>query len=159
MTLLYTIASFLVAIIILVGVHEFGHFYIARRCGVKVLRFSLGFGKVLWRRYDRQGTEYTLSALPFGGYVKMLDEREGDVAPELLEQTFNRKTVWQRMAIVLAGPVANFLLAILLFWVLLLRGEGGYIPVIGGVAPDSLAARAGLEVGQEITAVDGQPTA
>lgn len=159
MTVLYTIASFLVAIIILVGVHEFGHFYIARRCGVKVLRFSLGFGKVLWRRYDRQGTEYTLAALPFGGYVKMLDEREGNVAPELLDQTFNRKTVWQRMAIVLAGPVANFLLAILLFWALLLRGEGGYIPVIGGVAPDSLAARAGLEVGQEITAVDGQPTA
>lgn len=158
MTLLYAVVSFLVAIVILVTVHEFGHFYIARRCGVKVLRFSMGFGKVLWRRYDRLGTEYTISALPFGGYVKMLDEREGDVAPELLDQTFNRKTVWQRMAIVLAGPVANFLLAILLFWGLLLQGEEGLIPVIGSVAPNSIAAKAGLEVGQEIIALDGELT-
>jgi len=158
MTLLYAVVSFLVAIIILVSVHEFGHFYIARRCGVKVLRFSLGFGKVLWRRHDRLGTEYTISALPFGGYVKMLDEREGDVAPELLDQTFNRKTVWQRMAIVLAGPVANFLLAIVLFWLLLLQGEQGLVPVIGSVAPNSIAAKAGLEVGQEIIALDGELT-
>jgi regulator of sigma E protease len=150
--------SFLVAIIILVTVHEFGHFYVARLCGVRVLRFSLGFGKVLWRKYDSVGTEYTLSALPFGGYVKMLDEREGEVPSELLGQTFNSKTVWQRMAIVLAGPIANFILAILLFWALFLPGEKGLIPIIGSVAPDSLAAKAGLEVGQEIIAVDGEPT-
>ncbi len=158
MNLVYTILSFLVAIIILVTVHEFGHFYVARLCGVKVLRFSLGFGKVLLRRYDDKGTEFTLSALPFGGYVKMLDEREGDVPAELFPQTFNRKTVWQRMAIVVAGPVANFILAILLFWVLLLGGERGLIPIIGAVQPNSIAAKAGLEVGQEILAVDGVET-
>ena len=150
--------SFLVAIVILVTVHEFGHFYVARLCGVRVLRFSLGFGKVLWRKYDSLGTEYTLSALPFGGYVKMLDEREGEVPTEFLTQSFNRKKVWQRMAIVLAGPVANFILAILLYWALFLPGEKGLIPVIGSVAPDSLAATAGLQVGQEIIAVDGEPT-
>lgn len=158
MNLAYTILSFLVAIIILVTVHEFGHFYVARLCGVKVLRFSLGFGKVLLRRYDSKGTEFTLSALPFGGYVKMLDEREGDVSAELLPQAFTQKSVWQRMAIVVAGPVANFILAILLFWVLLLGGERGLIPIIGAVQPNSIAAKAGLEVGQEILAIDGIQT-
>jgi len=156
--LLKSIPSFLVAIIILVTIHEFGHFYVARRCGVKVLRFSLGFGKVLWRKYDKLGTEYTLSALPFGGYVKMLDEREGDVPAELVDQAFTRKPVWQRMAIVVAGPIANFILAILLFWMLILPGERGLIPVIGKVTPNSIAAAAALEPGQEILAIDGQPT-
>lgn len=158
MQIAYEIMSFLVAIIILVTVHEFGHFYVARRCGVKVLRFSLGFGRVLWRRYDRHGTEFSLSALPFGGYVKMLDEREGEVPAELLDQAFTRKTVWQRMAIVLAGPIANFILAIVLFWGLLLQGERGLIPIVGSVEPGSVAAAAGLEVGQEIVSVDGEET-
>ncbi len=158
MELLHHIVSFLVAIIVLVAVHEFGHFYIARRCGVHVLRFSLGFGKVIWRRYDHFGTEYTLCALPFGGYVKMLDEREADVPVELLEKTFNRKTIRQRMAILIAGPVANFILAILLFWGLLLQGETGLIPVIGSIKPDSIAAKAGFELGQEIVAIDGVET-
>lgn len=158
MQLLHTIASFLVAIIVLVTVHELGHFYVARLCGIRVLRFSLGFGKVLWRKVDKQGTEFTLSALPFGGYVKMLDEREGEVAPEQLSQAFNRKTVGQRMAVVVAGPVANFILAILLFWGLLLGGEHGLVPVIGTVQPGSMAAKAGLEAGQEILSVDGEET-
>lgn len=158
MGLVYTIISFLVAIIILVAVHEFGHFYVARLCGVRVLRFSLGFGRVLWRRYDKHGTEFSLSALPFGGYVKMLDEREGEIPKELLAQAFTRKTVWQRMAIVVAGPVANFILAILLFWVLLLGGDKGRIPVVATVEPNSIAAKVGLEVGQEIIAVDGEQT-
>ena len=158
MNLAYEIMSFLVAIIILVTVHEYGHFYVARLCGVRVLRFSLGFGKVLWRRYDKHGTEFSLSALPFGGYVKMLDEREGDVPKELLSQAFTRKTVWQRMAIVVAGPVANFILAIFLFWMLLLGGDNGRIPVIATVEPNSIAANVGLEVGQEILAVDGEQT-
>lgn len=155
---LKAIPSFLVAIVILVTVHEFGHFYVARLSGVKVLRFSLGFGKVLLRHYDSKGTEFILSALPFGGYVKMLDEREGDVPAELLPQTFNQQAVWKRMAIVVAGPLANFILAILLFWVLLLGGERGLIPIIGAVQPDSIAAKAGLEVGQEILAIDGVET-
>ncbi|HEY7886220.1 MAG TPA: site-2 protease family protein, partial [Cellvibrionaceae bacterium] len=102
MGILQTVLWFFVAIFVLVTVHEFGHFYVARRCGVKVLRFSVGFGKVLARRYDKQGTEYAFSAIPLGGYVKMLDEREGDVPEDQLHRAFNRKNVWQRIAIVLA---------------------------------------------------------
>lgn len=158
MALIQTILSFLVALLILVSIHEFGHFYVARRCGVKVHRFSIGFGKVLWSWRDKQGTEYALAALPLGGYVKMLDEREGNVAPEERHMAFNNKTVWQRIAIVAAGPLANFLLAILLFWILLLQGQRDLIPVIDKVEPGSIAAHAGLESGQEIVAVDGEPT-
>ncbi len=158
LSLLQTLASFLVALLVLVSIHEFGHFYVARLCGVKVLRFSIGFGKVLWRWRDRLGTEYALAALPLGGYVKMLDEREAPVAEEELAQAFNRKSVWQRIAIVAAGPLANFLLAIALFWVLLLPGHKDRIALIGTVEPGSIAAQAGLEAGQEIVAVDGLPT-
>ena len=158
MELIQTILSFLVALLILVSIHEFGHFYVARRCGVKVLRFSIGFGRVLWSRGDRQGTEYALAALPLGGYVKMLDEREGAVAPEERHLAFNNKSVWQRIAIVAAGPIANFILAILLFWGLLLQGQKDLIPIIEHVEPGSVAAQAGLEAGQEIVAVDGEPT-
>lgn len=158
MALIQTIIWFLVALVILVAVHEFGHFYVARRCGVKVLRFSIGFGRVLWRRRDRQGTEYALAAIPLGGYVKMLDEREGDVPEEELHRSFNRKNVWQRIAIVAAGPVANFILAILLFWLLMIPGTREPIPIVGDVEPGSVAAQAGLEAGQEILAVDGEPT-
>ncbi len=153
-----TVLSFLVALLILVSIHEFGHFYVARRCGVKVHRFSIGFGKVLWSWRDRQGTEYALAALPLGGYVKMLDEREGVVAAEERHMAFNNKSVWQRIAIVAAGPIANFILAILLFWGLMLQGERGMVPVIDSIAPNSIAAQAGLEKGQEILAVDGIPT-
>ncbi|QEY16146.1 sigma E protease regulator RseP [Cellvibrio sp. KY-GH-1] len=153
-----TVLSFLVALLILVSIHEFGHFYVARRCGVKVHRFSIGFGKVLWSWRDRQGTEYALAALPLGGYVKMLDEREGVVATEERHMAFNNKSVWQRIAIVAAGPIANFILAILLFWGLMLQGERGMVPVIDSIAPNSIAAQAGLEKGQEILAVDGIPT-
>ena len=158
MQLIQTLASFIVAILILVTIHEFGHFYVARRCGVKVLRFSIGFGKVLYRWQDKQGTEFALAALPLGGYVKMLDEREGDVPEAELNQAFNRKSVWQRIAIVSAGPIANFLLAILLFWGLLLQGERDLIPIVGKVDAGSIAEQAGLEVGQEIVAVDGHST-
>src|SRR5690554_3972326 len=138
------ILSFLVAIVILVTIHEFGHFYVARRCGVKVLRFSVGFGKVLLRGYDKAGTEYALSAIPLGGYVKMLDEREGNVAPGELSQAFNRQSVAKRIAIVLAGPAANFILAVLIFWLLLASsGVRGIAPVIGSVTPGSVAAEIG----------------
>lgn len=160
MGILQILFWFFVAIVVLVTIHEFGHFYVARRCGVKVLRFSVGFGKVLLRRYDKAGTEYALSAIPLGGYVKMLDEREGNVAPGELSQAFNRQSVAKRIAIVLAGPAANFILAVLIFWLLLASsGVRGIAPVIGSVTPGSVAAAANLEQGQEILAVDGVPTA
>lgn len=158
MALIQTVIWFLVALVILVAVHEFGHFYVARRCGVKVLRFSIGFGKILWRRHDRQGTEYALAAIPLGGYVKMLDEREGEVPEEERHRAFNRKNVWQRIAVVAAGPVANFILAVLLFWLLMIPGTREPIPIIGDVETGSIAAEAGLESGQEILSVDGEPT-
>lgn len=158
MELLQIILSFLVALIILVAVHEFGHFYVARRCGVKVLRFSIGFGKVLLSRTDKQGTEYSLSALPLGGYVKMLDEREAEVPESEKPFAFNNQSVWKRMAIVAAGPIANILLAIVLLWALLLGGERDLIPKVGKVLPGSVAEQMGMEPGQEILAVDGTPT-
>ena len=158
MTALYMIIGTLVALGVLVTFHEFGHFWVARRCGVKVLRFSVGFGAPLVRWHDRQGTEFVIAAIPLGGYVKMLDEREGDVPPALVDQSFNRKPVGQRIAIVAAGPVANFLLAIFFFWVLAMLGSQQIRPVIGTVETGSLAAAAGLTAGQEIVSVDGKPT-
>ncbi|MBF8675418.1 MULTISPECIES: sigma E protease regulator RseP [Pseudomonas] len=158
MTALYMIIGTLVALGVLVTFHEFGHFWVARRCGVKVLRFSVGFGTPLVRWHDRQGTEFVIAAIPLGGYVKMLDEREGDVPPALVGQSFNRKPVGQRIAIVAAGPVANFLLAIFFFWVLAMLGSQQIRPVIGTVENGSLAAIAGLTAGQEIVSVDGKPT-
>ncbi len=155
---LTTILWFLVALGILVTFHEFGHFYVARRCGVKVLRFSVGFGRPLYTWCDKYGTEFVLAAIPLGGYVKMLDEREGDVAEYELSSAFTQKTVWQRMAIVSAGPIFNFILAIVFYTVLALMGIKGLAPVIGVVAPNSLAAQAGLQANDEIVAVDGVKT-
>ena len=156
MSALYMILGTLIALGVLVTFHEFGHFWVARRCGVKVLRFSVGFGTPLLRWYDRHGTEFVVAAIPLGGYVKMLDEREAEVPAELLGQSFNRKPVGQRIAIVAAGPIANFLLALLFFWVLAMLGSQQVRPVIGTVAADSIAAQAGLESGQEIVSVDGE---
>ncbi len=141
MDIFYSIGITLATLAVLVAVHEFGHFWVARRCGVKVLRFSIGFGKPLLRWRDRLDTEYVVAAIPLGGYVKMLDEREGEVDPGELHKAFNRKPVLQRMAVVVAGPVANFLLAIVAYWALFMAGE-----------------TAGLEAGQEIVAVDGRKT-
>lgn len=158
MSALYMIIGTLIALGVLVTFHEFGHFWVARRCGVKVLRFSVGFGTPLVRWHDRQGTEFVIAAIPLGGYVKMLDEREADVPSALLEQSFNRKSVGQRIAITAAGPIANFLLAILFFWILAMLGSQQVRPVIGAVEPGSLAAVAGLSAGQEIVSIDGKPT-
>jgi regulator of sigma E protease len=158
MSALYMFFGTLIALGVLVTFHEFGHFWVARRCGVKVLRFSVGFGSPLLRWHDRQGTEFMVAAIPLGGYVKMLDEREGDVPLDELDQAFNRKPVKQRIAIVAAGPVANFLLAILFFWVIAMLGSQQVRPVIGQVESGSLAAAAGLRAGQEIVAVDGEST-
>ncbi|HGM5581600.1 TPA: RIP metalloprotease RseP [Pseudomonas putida] len=158
MTALYMIIGTLVALGVLVTFHEFGHFWVARKCGVKVLRFSVGFGTPLVRWHDRHGTEFVVAAIPLGGYVKMLDEREGDVPAALADQSFNRKSVGQRIAIVAAGPIANFLLAILFFWVVAMLGSQQVRPVIGAVESGSLAASAGLVAGQEIVSIDGKPT-
>ncbi|PMV25936.1 MULTISPECIES: sigma E protease regulator RseP [unclassified Pseudomonas] len=158
MSALYMIVGTLVALGVLVTFHEFGHFWVARRCGVKVLRFSVGFGMPLLRWHDRRGTEFVIAAIPLGGYVKMLDEREGEVPADQLDQSFNRKTVRQRIAIVAAGPIANFLLAMVFFWVLAMLGSQQVRPVIGAVESDSIAAKAGLVAGQEIVSIDGEPT-
>ena len=159
MHIIETILSLLVTLGILVTVHEYGHFWVARRCGVRVLRFSVGFGKPLWSRFDRHGTEFAVAAIPLGGYVKMLDEREGEVAEHERNRAFNRKPVGQRIATVAAGPIANFLLAAAAYWLVFMVGIQGIAPVVGGVKPGSVAAAAGLAAGDEILAVDSTPTA
>lgn len=143
-SIMSTLLSFLVAISILVVIHEFGHFWVARRCGVKVLRFSVGFGKPLWSYTDKLGTEFSVAPIPLGGYVKMLDQREGEVKPEELHQAFNNKTVWQRIAIASAGPIANFIFAIFAYMAIYLIGTSGLTPVIGHVDVASSAYEQGI---------------
>ena len=177
-----TVLALIVTISILVTIHEFGHYWVARLCNVHVLRFSVGFGKPFFMRRGRapdyttgevldedgnpmpiqtrsneplEGTEFAIAAIPLGGYVKMLDEREGYVPDDQLHLAFNHKTVWQRIAIVSAGPVANFLLAIAAYWLLFVTGVTGIVPVMGDIAPESRAGQAGLRAGQEIVAIDG----
>lgn len=159
MDTLHTLFYFLLAIGLLVAIHEFGHFWVARKVGVKVLRFSVGFGKVFWS-YQKtpDSTEYALSALPFGGYVKMVDEREGEVKPEDLPYAFNRQSVWSRIAIVAAGPIFNLILAVALFWAVLVIGEEDIKPIVGVAEQGSLAALAGFTEGEEILAVNGKNT-
>jgi regulator of sigma E protease len=146
----------LVALGLLITFHEFGHFWVARKLGVRVLRFSVGFGRPIWSRQGRDGTEYVIAAVPLGGYVKMLDEREGEVAPEELDEAFNRKSVWSRIAIVAAGPIFNLVFAVLAFWFMFMVGIPESRPLIGGAS--GLAADAGLEAGDAIVAVDDRDT-
>jgi regulator of sigma E protease len=165
------VIAFIVTIGILVTIHEFGHFQVARWCGVRVLRFSIGFGKPLWiKKFGKDQTEFVLAAIPLGGFVKMLDERE--IAAEReenpqaeqvnysqteLTRAFNRQAVWKRIAIVIAGPLANLLLAIALYWLLIMQGEMGLRPIIDKVAPNSLAAQASLQANDTIQSVAGKP--
>jgi regulator of sigma E protease len=159
-TILTSIVAFVVAIGVLVTVHEFGHFWVARRLGFKVLRFSIGFGKPLFKRVSRDAdaVEYVLAAVPLGGYVRLLDERDGPVPPQDAHRAFNRRPPLARIAVLLAGPVANLVFAILAYWILLMQGIPGLTPVIGNVAEDSFASRADLRPLDEITAVAGEPT-
>lgn len=158
MNFLISAISFIGLIGILVTAHEFGHFWVARKLGVRVLRFSIGFGRPLftWRGKDK--TEYVLAAIPLGGYVKMLDEREGDVKPEELSLTFNRKSLAVRSAIVSAGPIFNFILAIIAFWGMYMFGVEGLKPLIEQAEENSIAAKAGIRHGDEITTVSGSKT-
>ena len=158
MSFLWSLASFIVVIGVLVFVHEYGHFWAARKCGVKIHRFSIGFGKVLWSRKDKYETEFAVSMIPLGGYVKMLDERNETVPPELKSQAFNSKTVPQRAFIIIAGPLANFLFAIFAYWVIYLVGIPSVKPVIAEVQPNSIAAQAQIQPNMQIIAVDGEIT-
>ncbi|HET8706388.1 MAG TPA: sigma E protease regulator RseP [Pseudomonadales bacterium] len=152
------IPAFIVALGVLIAVHEWGHFWVARRCGVKVLRFSIGFGTPILKWRDKQDTEFVISILPLGGYVRMVDEREGPVEPALLPYAFNRKTPLQRIAIVAAGPLVNLAFAVVVWWGLFIAGVNVSAPVIGKVFPNSLAEQAGLKAGDEVVAVDGDLT-
>ncbi|MGR8978802.1 MAG: RIP metalloprotease RseP [Gammaproteobacteria bacterium] len=154
-----TLFYFIVTIGVLVSFHEFGHFWVARKAGVKVLRFSIGFGKVLWSYQKRpEDTEYVISAIPLGGYVKMVDEREGEVKPKDLPFAFNRQPVKARAAIVAAGPLLNLGLALVLFWTVLVVGETGIKPILGTIEPDTIAAEAGFQEGEEIVSVNDKLT-
>ncbi|TAL90715.1 MAG: RIP metalloprotease RseP [Candidimonas sp.] len=153
--MLFTLLAFAVALGVLITFHELGHYWVARRCGVKVLRFSVGFGRVIARHTDRQGTEWALSAIPLGGYVKMLDDPLPDASPEQAKQAFNRKSVAARFAIVLAGPMANLLLAAILYALLSLVGTREPAAILAAPASNTAAARAGFQGGDRITGIDG----
>ena len=156
MDVVLKIAWFLVVLGILVVFHEAGHYVVARLCGVKVLRFSVGFGRVIWsRRYGRDQTEFAISALPLGGYVKMADERDGDLAPADIERSFSRASVGKRIAIVSAGPIANLLLAVVLYAGTFMAGIPGQKPYLAPPAPGTPAAMAGVRGGELVTAVGG----
>lgn len=159
MDTLHTLFYFIVAIAVLVAFHEYGHFWAARKVGVKVIRFSIGFGKplVTWRK-SPDDTEFVVAAIPLGGYVKMVDEREETVKPEDLPYAFNRQPLLARTAVVAAGPFANLLLAVFLFWLVLVIGEAGIRPIVGGVDPGSLAEQAGFVKGDEIVSIDDTTT-
>jgi regulator of sigma E protease len=155
MQIIETVLALALTLGILVTLHEYGHFWVARRCGVKVLRFSVGFGKPMFSWYDKHGTEFAVAAIPLGGYVKMLDEREGPVPEELRDQAFTSKPPGQRIAIAAAGPLANFIFAIFAYWLLSVVGVTHVAPIVGQIADESVAERVGLQEGMEIHAVDG----
>ena len=158
-SLISTLFFFIVALAILIAVHEFGHFWVARKLGVKVLRFSIGFGKTLWKRIGRvDGTEYVIAAVPLGGYVKMLDEREEAVPEEERHRAFNRQSLKVRTAIVLAGPLFNFLFAIVAFWAIFVTGDTGTRPWVGEVREDTPAYRAGFSKGDEVLSIGDRST-
>ncbi|HHF3849374.1 sigma E protease regulator RseP [Haemophilus influenzae] len=158
MSFLWSLGSFIIAIAVLVSVHEYGHFWAARKCGIKVHRFSIGFGKVIWKRIDKYGTEFAVSMIPLGGYVKMLDGRNEVVPAEQKSQAFDSKSVLQRAFVIIAGPLANFIFAIFAYWIIYLYGMPTVKPVIQSITPSSIAAQAHIEPNTQILAVDGEET-
>jgi regulator of sigma E protease len=152
------LGAFIIALGILVAVHEWGHFYVARRCGVQVERFSIGFGKPIWRKVSKSGTEYVIAMIPLGGYVRMLDERIDDVPADKADKAFNNKPVLQRMAIIAAGPGVNFIFAFFALWLMYLVGLETVKPVVKEVEPQSIAALAGIQPGDEIIKVGSRST-
>ncbi|HCZ9048758.1 TPA: sigma E protease regulator RseP [Vibrio alginolyticus] len=156
--ILWNLISFIVALGILVAVHEFGHFWVARRCGVKVEKFSIGFGKSIWSKVGKDGTEYSISMIPLGGYVKMVDSRVDEVPEHEKHLAFDKKPLWKRTSIVAAGPIFNFLFAIFAYWLVFLIGISAVKPVIGEVTPNSIVAEAGIESGMELKSISGIKT-
>jgi regulator of sigma E protease len=156
LSILISIIGILITIFLVIGVHEFGHFIVAKKSGIKVLRFSIGFGKPLLTWHDKQKTEYVLAAIPLGGYVKMLDENEGDVPPEELHLTFNRQPFYKKIAVIAAGPLFNLLFALIIYWFLFIVGFVSIVPIIGSVTPNSIAAESGLKAKQEIVKIDNK---
>ncbi|HET6554514.1 MAG TPA: RIP metalloprotease RseP [Dyella sp.] len=157
-SLLGSVFWLLVTLGVLVTFHEFGHYWVARKCGVKVLRFSVGFGKAVWKRIGKDGTEYQVAMIPLGGYVKMLDAREGEVDPALAGQEFTGKPVWQRIAIVAAGPAFNLIFTLFAFWLMFMLGKPDVAPLVTA-APQSMAAQAGIHPGDRVLRIDGKPVA
>lgn len=151
--------AFLIALGILISIHEYGHFWVARKVGIKVLTYSLGFGRPLWRRIGKvDNTEFVVAAIPLGGYVKMLDEREGTVLAHEKHRAFNNKPLWARTLVVIAGPAANFLLAIFAYWIVSMMGISGIAPIVGDVPEGTAAARAGFQVEDRIVSINGRGT-
>ena len=154
---IFSALAFLLALGLLISIHEFGHFWVARKMGVKVLKYSIGFGKSIWSRKGKvDGTEYAVAMIPLGGYVRMLDEREGNVDSSELHRAFNRQSVWARIAIVIAGPLANFLLAIVVYWLVMMTGISGIAPLLGDIDENTPAADAGLEFEDRIESIAGE---
>jgi len=159
MSILFTLLSFIVAISILVAIHEYGHYIVAKKLGVKILRFSIGFGKPLWKKtFGKDKTEFVIASLPFGGYVKMLDKRETEVEPHEENREFTGQSVWTRIAIVAAGPIFNFIFAIFAYWLMFVVGVSGIKPVVGDVEVNGLAEKAGLISGYEILSINNNKT-
>jgi len=155
----YSAVAFIIALGVLIAIHEFGHYWVARRVGIKVLRFSIGMGKALWTRVSKvDGTEFTIAAIPLGGYVKMLDERVDQVTPGERHMAFNQKPLWARAAVVIAGPLANFILAFAAYWLVMMIGISGLAPLLGPVAPDSPAELSGFKPEDRLLSVNGTAT-
>lgn len=153
-----SIIGILITIFFVIGTHEAAHFIAARLLGVKVLRFSIGFGKSLWRYRDRKGTEYVLAVIPLGGYVKMLDEREEPVPKHELHRSYNQQPLYKKLLIVIAGPVMNLFCAFVLYWVIFIIGFTAFKPIVGSVSPRSIASESGLQPNQEILTIDHHET-